>query len=76
MCWTPTPLIHASIHWAPFLADTEVTRATFHQWIQSVPALAESAIPWDKATRTVDNCIVVIIRNNNQNKTINSLGYC
>ena len=57
----PTPPIHASIHWAPFSADTKVTRATFHQWIQSVYALAESSIPWDKATRTVDDCIVVII---------------
>ena len=71
----PTPPKHASIHWAPFSADTKVSRASFHQWVQTVPALAESSIPWDKATRTGDDRIVVIIRNDNQNRVINSLGY-
>ena len=71
----PTAPIHASIHWAPFSADTKVTRATFHQWIQSVPALAESPIPRDEANRTIDDRIVVIIQNDNQNETINCLGY-
>ena len=62
----PTPPKHASIHWAPFSADTKVSRASFHQWVQSVPTLAESSICWDEATRTGDDRIDVIIQNDNQ----------
>ena len=74
---SPAPLApkNANIHWAPFSADTEVSRASFHQWIQSVPALASSSIPWEEATWMADDRIIIAIQSEAWNKVVNSLGY-
>ena len=70
----PVPPRHINVHWAPFSADTNVTRATFHLWVQSVTALAGSSVPWAEATRTADDRIVLVIHSETQHKLRLDLG--
>ena len=61
-------------HWAPLSDDTKTTRATFQQWVFTVPALSESSIPWAQATCTPDGRISVAISNDRQLATLRDIG--
>ena len=61
-------------HWAPLSDDTKTTRATFQQWVFTVPALSELSIPWAQATCTPDRCISVAISNDRQLATLRDIG--
>ena len=60
--------------WAPLSDDTKTTRATFQQWVFTVPALSELSIPWAQATCTPDGRISVTISNDRQLATLRDIG--
>ena len=71
---TPVPPSYVSVYWAPFSADTKVNRATFHAWVQSVPSLANSNIPWAEATCSPDGRVLLNIRSNHHNRLLRDIG--
>ena len=61
-------------HWAPLSDDTKATRATFQQWVFTIPALLESSIPWAQATCTPDGRIAVAINSDRQLAILRDIG--